>query len=232
MFQNMIEAKPAAGKRVRYQLPADVGSGIYSALYLPSNWQPGKTYPVIAELPGNYFYKANVCCSSGRPEQCVMGYGISSEKVLFGLVFLLWIAQKKQLLKMASGSKAGADTVEYVQQVVNDICKNWGGDKDNLFLSGFSRGAISCGYVGLANDEISKLWKGLIACQHYDGSHWNQSRMNDAKRAARFKGKAIFQVDNKAEKFQAQIKISSNSDLGNHAMFQINDDSIAAMVQI
>ncbi|MDD7985225.1 sulfatase-like hydrolase/transferase [Lentisphaera marina] len=140
------------------------------------------------------------------------------------------------------GSKAGADTVEYVQQVINDVCKNWGGDKDNLYLSGFSRGAISCGYIGLANDEISKLWKGLIACQHYDGSRWNQSRMNDAiKRAARFKGKAIFQVDNKAEKFQALVANTdpsvkwtwANSGLGNHAttMFLDNRDMMIQLRQ-
>ena len=95
------------------------------------------------------------------------------------------------------GSNDGDDTAAYAMKVIEDICANWGGDRDNLFLCGFSRGAIACGYIGLRNDRIAGLWKGFVACQHYDGSRWRQSRMEDAiERAPRFRGKAIFQVDN------------------------------------
>ena len=70
---DMVEGKPAPGRRVRYQLADDADNGIYCAVYLPPDWKPGKRYPVIAEYPGNVMYSAKVCWSTGRPEQCAMG---------------------------------------------------------------------------------------------------------------------------------------------------------------
>ena len=103
------------------------------------------------------------------------------------------------------------------------------------FLSGFSRGAIACGYIGLANDQIAKLWKGIIACQHYDGSAWQQSTMASAiERAPRFRGEAIFQVDNESHKADFRQLISHtdpsvewtwvSSGLGNHATAMFLDE--------
>jgi hypothetical protein len=40
--------------------------------------EPVKRYPVIAEYPGNICFHAKACWSTGRPEQCQMGYGMSS----------------------------------------------------------------------------------------------------------------------------------------------------------
>ncbi len=130
-----------------------------------------------------------------------MGYGISSgtNAIWVSLPFVDRTAGT--VAENGFGSNNGDDTIEYVQDVIDDICNKWGGDSNNLFLSGFSRGAIACGYIGLANDEISKLLKGFIFCQHYDGSRWNQSNMAGAiERAPRFLGEAIFQVDNAKKK--------------------------------
>jgi fermentation-respiration switch protein FrsA (DUF1100 family) len=69
---------PAPGRRVRFQLGTDGGNGIYCALYLPPDWEPEKRCPVIAEYPGKIFFHAKACSSTGRPEQCQMGYGTSS----------------------------------------------------------------------------------------------------------------------------------------------------------
>ena len=66
-----------------------------------------------------------------------------------------------------------------------EVCDNFGGDRDDVVLTGFSRGAIACGYIGLRNDHVAALWKGFHACQHYDGAGWNGATMEGAmKRAA------------------------------------------------
>ena len=96
-----------------------------------------------------------------------------------------------------------------------------------------SRGSIACGYIGLRNDKISKLWKGIVGCQHYDGSNWRESNMEDAvQRAPRFSGKAIFQVDNSQEKYQQVVDATdpsvkwtwTRSALGYHATAMYLDD--------
>ena len=48
------------------------------------------------------------------------------------------------------------------------ICGEYGGDINNIFICGFSRGAIAVNYLGLADDEIAGFWKGFIAHEHYD----------------------------------------------------------------
>ncbi|MEM1084584.1 MAG: hypothetical protein AAGI48_10765 [Verrucomicrobiota bacterium] len=198
----MEHGRPAPGRRVRYQLPSDRGTRIYSALYLPPEWQAGKRYPIIAEYPGNAFYSAKRCWSTGRPEQCVMGYGITSGKGAIWISLPFVDRKSGRIAENGFGSKDGNDTCAHALAAMQDLCANWGGDPERLFLSGFSRGAIACGYIGLANEELASMWKGIIACQHYDGSAWNQSNMGGAlQRAPRFKGSAIFQIDNDRSKY-------------------------------
>ena len=45
----VADGQPAAGKRVKLFRPGDEGTQLYHLLYLPTNWQPGQTYPVIVE---------------------------------------------------------------------------------------------------------------------------------------------------------------------------------------
>jgi len=40
-------------------------------------------------------------------------------------------------------------TVTYCRETVDSVCKEYGGDLDNVFIAGFSRGAIACNYIGL-----------------------------------------------------------------------------------
>jgi hypothetical protein len=60
-------------------------------------------------------------------------------------------------------------TVDYCKHTVRRICKEYGGDPENVFIAGFSRGAIACNYIGLHDDEIAALWRGFICHSHYDG---------------------------------------------------------------
>lgn len=191
---------PAPGKRVRYRLAGDEASDMYSVLNLPEDWQSGRKYPVIVEYPGNIFFGPQ-CFSSGLPDQCVIGYGMTKGRgaICLGLPFV-----DRAAGTIAENAWGNADdTAEYAMRMVSTVCDTFGGDRDNIVLTGFSRGAIACGYIGLRNDRIAALWKGFHACQHYDGANWNGSTIPDAiERAVRFKGKAIFHTDNSQEKFQ------------------------------
>ncbi len=191
---------PEPGKRVRYRLPGDEKSGIYSVLNLPEDWQRGKKYPIIVEYPGNIMF-APVCYSHGLPDQCVIGYGITKGKsaICLGMPFV-----DRATDAIAENAWGNADdSAEYVMRMVEEVCTKFGGDRANILLTGFSRGAIACGYIGLRNDKIAGLWKGFHACQHSDGANWNGATMAGAiERAARFQGKAVFQTDNPQDKFQ------------------------------
>jgi hypothetical protein len=185
---------------VRYRLQADKKSRIYCILNLPADWKRGKKYPVIVEYPGNVFF-GPACYSTGLPEQCVIGYGMTKGNgaICLGMPFV----DRAQGGVAENGWGNADDTSDYAMRAVAEICDRFGGDRENLVLTGFSRGAIACGYIGLRNQKIAALWKGFHACQHSDGANWNGSTMEGAiERAARFRGQGVFQTDNSPEKFQ------------------------------
>jgi hypothetical protein len=222
------DAPPAPGKRVRYRLSGDDKSRIYGVLHLPEDWTPGKRYPVIAEYPGNIFY-GSLCYSTGMPEQCVIGYGMTKGKgaICLGLPFV----DRAAGMIAENGWGNADDTADYAMRMVTEVCAKFGGDRQNVVLTGFSRGAIACGYIGLRNDDIAALWKGFHACQHYDGANWNGSTMPGAlERAARFQGKAVFQTDNPQAKFQPVMDVMktqvtwTQSGLGFHSTAMFLDD--------
>jgi len=219
---------PAAGRRVKYQLAGDEQTSIYCILQLPRDWKPGMKFPLIVEFPGNIYYTQD-CYSTGLPDQCVISYGITkgSGAICVSLPFI-----DRAVGGIAEHGWGNADeTAEYAEEVVEEICTKFGGDEKNILLTGFSRGAIACGYIGLRNDHIASLWKGFHACQHYDGDGWNGATMDGAmERARRFKGKAVFQTDNSSAMFQPLMDtmgaeaIFARSGLGAHACAMFLDD--------
>ena len=46
----VLNAAPAPGTRVRMVMPQYAGTNVYNTLYLPTNWKPGGSYPVIVEF--------------------------------------------------------------------------------------------------------------------------------------------------------------------------------------
>lgn len=192
---NMGFTKPKPGKRVAYKL--NENSNLYSVLYLPKNYNPNKIYPVIVEFPGNIYYTDKVY-STGRPEQCVIGYGITKGEDAIWVSVPFVDYNKNEIAVNGWGNPN--DTADYTVKVVNEIVEKFGGDKNNLVLTGFSRGAIACGYIGLRNDTIAQLWKGIHACQHYDGDGWGGAKMDEAiERLKKFEGISFFQTDNSKE---------------------------------
>jgi len=222
------DSAPAPGKRVRYRLEGNEQSTIYSVLNLPEDWQPGKKYPVLVEYPGNIFYTP-ACYSTGLPDQCVIGYGMTKGKgaIALGMPFVDSTARKIA----ENGWGNAEDTANYAMRMVDEVCAKFGGDRGNLVLTGFSRGAIACGYIGLRDDNIAALWKGFHACQHYDGDGWNGTHMKDALvRARRFRGKAFFNTDNPESKMAQLIGAMRcaptfvKSGLGAHSTAMFLDD--------
>lgn len=164
---------PAPGRRVWQTNQGFEKTEIAHALYLPPDWRPGKRFPVIMEYPGNGGYRnALNDVSRGRVQDCKLGYGLS------GGIGMIWVSLPfvdpktgKHAVKWWGDPDATAD---YCKQTVARICREYGGDAENVILTGFSRGAIACNYIGLRDAEIAKLWKAMLPHSHYDGVRkWN-----------------------------------------------------------
>ena len=191
----MTVGPPAPGKRVRQVIPDGGGGEVYHALYLPTDWQPGRKYPVLVEYAGNGPYSnpyGDTC--TGRVEDCSLGYGISAGKG-FIWVCLPYISVDHQRNQLQWWGDVEA-TVSYCKKAVPLVCKEYGGDPAAVILAGFSRGAIACNYIGLHDDEIASLWRAFIPHSHYDGVRlWGYSgddRASALQRLKRLKGRPQF----------------------------------------
>ncbi|MFN7342670.1 MAG: hypothetical protein ACK5TA_04975, partial [bacterium] len=130
---------------------------VYHALYLPVNWKPNNKYPVIIEYTGN---KSPLHGSTGEVKDANLGYGMSGGRDFIWVSMpYIEIGHQKNALTWWGDRQA---TLDYCKINLPRICKQFGGNPDNVFLCGFSRGAIGASYIGLADDEIAKLWKGIF----------------------------------------------------------------------
>jgi hypothetical protein len=187
----MTNEKPTAGKRVRQIAPEYKGTDVYHSLYLPVGWKQDGKFPVIVEYTGNKFPPGR---GSGEVKDANLGYGMSGSK---GFIWVCMPYVEKELKKNAVtwwGDKQA--TIDYCKVNLPRICKQFGGDPDNVFICGFSRGAIGASYIGLADDEIASLWKGMFTHDHFDGQleHWGypeSDRVSALKRLARLKGRPV-----------------------------------------
>ena len=167
----LTEEAPAAGKRVGSVTVGWEASDVQHALYLPTDWEPGKSYPFIIEYPGNGGYRNKMGnTSDGTPESCMLGYGLSTGKGF------LWVSLPFIEITLHGGKRNCLqwwgdvdETKRYCMATVRDVCQRYGGDASKFVLCGFSRGAIACNYIGLNDDEIAKLWCGFFCHSHYDG---------------------------------------------------------------
>jgi hypothetical protein len=169
----LTDQKPAAGLCVKQSHPDWKDTRVYHVIYLPTDWQPGKDFPVLVEFAGNGPYRSRFGdVSTGHPEGSKMGYGIS------GGAGFIWIclpyldnAGKKNVTQWWGNPprRDARPTVAYCKKTVPWICEKYGGDPKRVILCGFSRGAIACNFIGLHDDEIAKLWRAFIPYSHYDG---------------------------------------------------------------
>lgn len=183
----ITEAEPEAGKRVRQTLKAFENTKVYHLVYLPINYKQGEKYPVIVEFPGNGPYTSPYGdISTGQVDGCNLGYGVSAGKDFIWISMPFISVDGKQNQKWWWGDIEA--TKKYCIDTVNEVCTKYGGDASNVFLSGFSRGAIAVNYIGLHDDEISGLWRAFIANSHYDGlKGWNYPDSDKASALERLK---------------------------------------------
>ena len=160
----MTDDAPAPGKRVRQVAPGYEGTDVYHALYLPTDWREGEMYPVLVEYTGNYF---PACGSTGEAKGANLGYGLTGGEG-FIWVSMAYVAEGRRENAVTWWGDLDA-TLDYCKTNVVRVCEQFGGDPENVLLCGFSRGAIGCNFLGLADDEIAGVWKGFITHDHYDG---------------------------------------------------------------
>lgn len=164
----LSSGSPVAGRRVKQAHPDYDGTEVHHVLYLPKNWEPGKRFPMIVEYAGNLYGKT----STGRVEGSKLGYGMSGGDDFIWLCLPYLNAGADSNVVRWWGDQPEYDvgpTVEYCKKTVPWVCEKYGGDPRRVVLAGFSRGAIACNFIGLQDDQISKLWRGFLPYSHYDG---------------------------------------------------------------
>ncbi len=184
------EGLPGPGKRVYMTL---AGSPVRYVLYLPPDWDPGRSFPIIAEYSGNIFYFKNTY-STGKADEGNIGFGMSNGEgaIWVNLPFLSLDRSHEQL----DGFGNLDATAEYARKVIREVVEKYAGDPGAVFLAGFSRGGAACGFVGLRNNDIADVWLAFHSVGGGDGAGWFGSEMPGAiERGARMKGRSSFITD-------------------------------------
>ena len=112
-----VYRRSCTGKQVLQFLPRYAGTEVAHALYLPTDWSPGKRFPVLIEYRGN---------NHRVKDRGGLGYGISGGKGFIWAVLPFVSLDHKQDMDWWWGD-VGA-TVAYVKEAVPAICRQWGGD--------------------------------------------------------------------------------------------------------
>lgn len=161
---------PAAGVRSVQTTAGWEGTAVHHTLYLPTDWVPGKKFPVLVEYAGNGGYRnAYGDVSEGTVEGCHLGYGLSAGR---GFIWVCLPFVEKADGGWRNAAKWWGDVAEtkrYCLATVRDVCARYGGEPQAVVLSGFSRGAIAANFIGLHDDEIAGLWRAFVCHSHYDG---------------------------------------------------------------
>ena len=210
----MTENHPGPGKRVKQFAPQYRSTQVYHSLYLPTDWVKDKTYPMLVEYTGNKF---PACGSSGEVRDANLGYGLSGGKGFIWVTMPYIQEGKKENAVTWWGDRKA--TIDYCKENIPRICKQFGGDPENIFICGFSRGAIACSYIGLADEEIAAFWKGMIAHDHFDGQQeWGYPKSDRASalnRLSRLKGRPVLACGN------ANNYLKNHSELGNFTFLPV-----------
>ncbi len=167
----MVIGAPEAGKRVRAVTTGWEETEVHHSLWLPPEWTATTRWPVVVELAGNGGYKnkyGDVC--DGSVAGCRLGYGMSGGRGM------IWVSAP--FVEVAGdGAKRNAEkwwgdveeTKRYLKATVAEVCAQFGGDPERVVLAGFSRGSIGCHYIGLHDEEMSRLWRAFVCHSHFDG---------------------------------------------------------------
>lgn len=220
----MTDGPPAAGQRVRQVAPEYRGTQVYHSLYLPTDWKAGEKYPVIVEYTGNKFPPGK---GSGEVKDANLGYGASGGRG-FIWVTMPYVQQGRQENAVIWWGDKQA-TVDYCKVNLPRICESFGGDLENVFVCGFSRGAIGCSYIGLADDEIASFWKGIFTHDHFDGQKkWgypDSDRASALIRLNRLKGRPVLVCGQRASTVRDEF-LKDHLDLADFTFLDVPTNQI------
>jgi hypothetical protein len=170
----LSDGNPALGRRVKQKLPDWPAPNVYHVLYLPTDWAPGKSWPVIIEYTGNGGYRnAYGDSTEGWPEESKLGYGISAGAGFIWACLPYLNDEGTAHVRSWWGTPPVHDpqaTVDYALRAIPWICGQYGGDPAHVLYAGFSRGAIAGNSLGLRNDAIAALWRAFVLYSHYEGA--------------------------------------------------------------
>lgn len=187
----MTTDTPAIGKRVKVNL-GGWNAAVYHSLYLPINYNTGKTWPVIIELPGNITASTEPW-RSGLPLDYFMGYGLSSGKDFIWVVAPFINTDKSAMAPTWWGdgsspaTQAVTSTQDYWDAILADLATNYHADLSKVILLGYSRGAIALNYIGCSSDVYASKWISWMGHSHWDGGTFTPT--GAATRIARMLGK-------------------------------------------
>ncbi len=165
---------PAAGKRVRITATGYENTDVYHTLYLPADWVPGGKYPVIIEYAPNSWAPTPETTVDGSVEDTLLGF-YQSGGAGFIWATMPFIDTLPDPDQNAAGwwwgqhpaGVVGEDVAaDYTKAGLIDILEDYGGDGASVFVTGFSRGAIACGQVGL-RDQLVDVWLGMMPHSHH-----------------------------------------------------------------
>ncbi|EGF26643.1 hypothetical protein RBWH47_02725 [Rhodopirellula baltica WH47] len=159
-----IDGEPHPGRRVPVTPAEYARTDVHHTIYLPSDWtNDGTPLPIIFEYTGNHYPASG---STGEVADAGLGFGLSAGQFIW--VTLPFISQDHQHNQITWWGDEEA-TVQYAKTNVPRIIDQYSANPDQVFLCGFSRGAIAVNYIGLHDDEVAKLWTAFITHDHFDG---------------------------------------------------------------
>lgn len=151
--------EPAPGMFRKLVAPEYEGTGVYHAIYLPPDWQPGRRYPVIVESPCNTYAPF-----TGKVDDATLGYNLAGCRSYIWIVVPYIQAQAN----LDYGWGEVPTTLAYWKANVARALADYGGDPGAVIVTGFSRGAIGASFVGLSDDAVADLWLGFYMHSHAD----------------------------------------------------------------
>lgn len=181
----MTDGEAAPGKWVRQYADEYRGTRVFHALYLPTNWRPGGKCPVIVEYAPNQWAPAKL---TGKVEDCRMGFYLAAGRDFIWVVMPYIDPIKKENVVWWWGDEKA--TADYCVTNLRRIVERYGGNPNAVFLAGFSRGAIACGYLGLRDETMADIWLAFLPHSHIDGGRFTPNGAR--QRLARTRGRATF----------------------------------------
>jgi len=176
---------PAAGTRVRVTATGWERTDVHHILYLPTDWVPSGKYPVIIEYAPNGWAPNPEERVDGSVEDTQLGFYQSGGQgyIWATMPFIDSLPSPAHNTpnwwwgKHPEGVEGEDVAADYTKAGLIDILENYGGDPASVFVTGFSRGAIAAGQVGLRS-QLVDVWLGFLPHSH----HFQLSSLNAPQR--------------------------------------------------